>query len=78
MRTETVSVTVPVFRTVEDENGEFTAVEQIGEETSEVTTLYADVGMCIVRCGDSTPLGTKVTLGSNEKADSYTEATLVN
>ena len=74
MRIETKHITVPIYYTAEDENGEFTAVEQVGEEETDVVTLYADEGMCIVRCGDNTPLGTKVTLGSNENADSYTEA----
>jgi len=74
MREETVTKQIPVFRTICDEYGEVTAVEQTGTETISVTTLYADEGKCIVRQGENINLGTVITLGTNESADIYTES----
>ena len=73
MRIESKQKVIPVFRTICDEYGEITKVEETGTETITVTTLYADGGKYIVRQGESINLGTMITLGTNENAEIYTE-----
>lgn len=73
MRTETVSVTIPVFRTVEDENGEFTAVEQIGEREVDTTEIFADEGKVFVEKATGKVLSDHITLGTEDSIEKYTE-----
>ena len=73
MRTETEIKTIPIYNTIENEHGEFIKVEKIGEDVQTIVTLYADEGKCIVKKGESIPLGTKLILGTEDSVENYSE-----
>ncbi len=58
---------------MEDENGEFTAVEQIGEREVDTTEIFADEGKQFIRIADGHYVGEHITLGTEDDIENYAE-----
>lgn len=73
MRKEIHTKTVPVYQKYYDEQGELVNIVQTGEVTETVTELFADKGKQFVRISDGQIVGERITLGTEDCAENYTE-----
>ena len=73
MRSEQITKTIPVYQKTYDENGELFDIQQTGETEVTITELIADEGKLFVRISDNAVLGDRITLGTDDREENYTE-----
>ena len=73
MRTEHTEKTIPVYENYYDDMGMLIYAVQTGETQVTITELIADDGKQFVRISDGQIVGERITLGTEDSADNYTE-----
>ena len=64
---------VPIYRTVENEHGEFLEITKTGEAVTHTVDILADKGKLLMQKDTRIVVGTSLTLGGDEKPEDYTE-----
>lgn len=72
MKTETKTITIPVY--IENEDGEMVKTDETREVT--LTDIYADEGKRFIFIPTGQNAGTHITLGTNDSVENYEEISL--